>query len=555
MRTLIHFGMVLAITAASAGAAVITVGYDASMLTDGAIATWAPNVNSTGQDFDWINGTATKASGGTNLANVNAWVTGPDFDLNNVGGESWHDKVGSGTEDVSWEILVRPGDWSGNHTLFNSGGNGRGTALVMTGSTIQHRFQDNPNVNESAIAAFDLSTLGGLATDFYHVVGVTDLQGGGSTPATATLYVNGVQRAVTTSTGNVGDTDGGDLAELGKGANIPLCGQTPTFNQAFTTGAIASFNYYQNQQVTPQRVASNYRNLTGVSLLPPVTSDLRVWLDANDIDGDGLAEGLAEDGLTGSQVNTWKDKTATLSIGDATAQDMTDANNTAASPALDTSGDVSGLPVVDFDGNKYLSRNDALGLSGNPALTVFIVVRDNDGNVSDQGLWQVGKDDGPGSGGKVIRGSIDASWRYNNGNHQFANDKLNSTSEAMIGVWRTDAGQTYGDTEFFKNSSTGATATTGGGTGTANIPNEGALVGAGYFTTGDLTAPGAFSNADIAELLIYNRALSDEELEDVGYYLQAKWGVNSTFVPEPATVGLLTLGGVLILVRRRRHSV
>jgi len=280
----------------------------------------------------------------------------------------------------------------------------------------------------------------------------------------------------------------------------------------------------------------------------PVTADLVLWLDAGDLDGDGTAEGLAEDGQTAGVVSVWKDKSVN-------GNDVTDAADAARAPILDLAGSLNGLPVVDFSSDAYLSRADAMGLAGNPALTVFIVTRDNDGAVSDHRLFQIGTDDGSGSGGLVTALSNDSSWRYNNGNHVFANDKLDSTTEGLIGIWRTDAGQNYGATEFFKNSSTPAVATgTGNETNVVNMPDEATIIGGGYYTAGSLSNPTNNSNADIAELLVYSSELGADDLEAVGYYLQEKWAVNSTFVPEPSSAILLAAALIPALVRRRRGA-
>lgn len=53
----------------------------------------------------------------------------------------------------------------------------------------------------------------------------------------------------------------------------------------------------------------------------------------------------------------------------------------------------------------------------------------------------------------------------------------------------------------------------------------------------------------ISELLLFDSALSEEEVMDVGLLLADKYDL--TFVPEPATLGLFVLGALSILNRRR----
>ena len=237
--------------------------WSAADLVDGSLARWDPAINTTGNNgIAFVNATGGEVqSGSSNFTGVNAWVNSPGYNLNGNPGDSWQDGLGNAVtqQDVSWEMVFRPGDFTGTHTLFNTGGSGSGTAFTLTGSTLNFILQAVANDAQRVILPIDLATLG-EATDFFHVVATADV--GATGVGTAALYVNGVLvNGPSSSTGIINDWDGSDLAELGKGANIPTNAAFPF--EAFT-GDIATLSYYENRILDAGQITAKYEEIAGV---------------------------------------------------------------------------------------------------------------------------------------------------------------------------------------------------------------------------------------------------------------------------------------------------
>ncbi|MGI9242432.1 MAG: LamG-like jellyroll fold domain-containing protein [Verrucomicrobiales bacterium] len=236
--------------------------WTAEGLPDGNLAAWTPSLNATinnGLVFNNNTG-GSVVSGASNFSGITQWVSNPGFNFFANPNDSWQDGLGGPATmaNVSWELVFRPGDFTGTHTLFNTGGNGDGTAFVLTGSVVDFRFQDANADAQRLIVAADLATIG-TAEDFYHLIGLADVETAAT--GTGTLYVNGELAAgPTTSTGTINDWDGGDLAELGKGGNIP--GGNPFAFDAFS-GDIAIFSYFGGRLLSEETIMERYTALAG----------------------------------------------------------------------------------------------------------------------------------------------------------------------------------------------------------------------------------------------------------------------------------------------------
>ncbi len=239
-----------------------TIEWTAAGQTEGALPTWLPAINSTfNTTLAWGNGTtATVQTGTSNLPPVTTWINGADYNLTGTPGTSWHTGLSDAItkEDVSWELVFRPGDFIGTHTLFNTGGNGFGTGIVLDGSTVDFRVQSADSDSQRVIVSTDLAALG-TASEFYHLVATVDLDP--TLPAVVSLYLNGTLVAgPTSSVSAIPDWDGSDVAELGRGSNIPT---STAFPWMPFTGDVASFAYFENKVLDAGGVESRYNRLSG----------------------------------------------------------------------------------------------------------------------------------------------------------------------------------------------------------------------------------------------------------------------------------------------------
>jgi hypothetical protein len=232
---------------------------------------------------------------------------------------------------------------------------------------------------------------------------------------------------------------------------------------------------------------------------PPVTADLKLHLDASQLTG-------LSDGAT---VTTWTD--------------MSGQNNhaTATGTPIYKPGVLNGQPVIRFNGASGFTTAD-LSSQFPSAATVFIATTIN----TDNAYTLVKANPG-----------VDEWWRYDgNGN-------------SYPGVFRGNRLEAYcpmpnsGSHLFAISSSASAweMAINGDSKGVAggNYNAGGALVIGNGSSGGGL-------NGDIAEVLIYSRVLSAEETNAVGYFLEAKYGISSTYTdpdPNAGPVGLQAIAG------------
>lgn len=228
-------------------------------------------------------------------------------------------------------------------------------------------------------------------------------------------------------------------------------------------------------------------------------------------------------------VPSWPDRSGN---GDDVAEGVA-----AAQPLLKTNR-INGHRGVLFDGvDDRLLRTDALGLDGNPGLTVFLVARWISG--SGDGGFEVG--DNAGGTRKVVRLGMDATtsgFFHNNGSFTFP--AAGSAWKVRTYV-RSDSGQIQ-DGRYFENRVEKTSSGSSNPTDVVELDNERTLLGGGFFG-------GAYfyRNIEFAEILVYGRELSAAERATLELYLMARYipGTGPAAVPTPVSgKAMVSVGGV-----------
>jgi hypothetical protein len=253
----------------------------------------------------------------------------------------------------------------------------------------------------------------------------------------------------------------------------------------------------------------------------PVTHDLLLWLKA--------------DALSASDndpVPVWSDSSGN-------GYDF--ANGSAANQPTYVSNGFGGKPILRFDGTSaYLTNVNFHFIASLPALTFFFVHKiDADPPASNiqSGFARLGQgalSHYPFSDG-VIYDTTGSAVRYTTGNPTLDLTRPHIyTVESTSSLWRNS----LNGVPFFTFSAANTVAIND-----ATRPNSIGI--SDPLTTTGVNA--RFFDGDMAEILIYNTALTSVERQDVTEYLVAKWAI-----PEPSAVVLLALCGLAARLRRRR---
>lgn len=211
---------------------------------------------------------------------------------------------------------------------------------------------------------------------------------------------------------------------------------------------------------------------------------------------------------------------ATFTWADKSGQGNDVSQSTASYQPLTGTGTIGGLNALEFNNGgvaSRLTRGDSCGLAaGAPAFTIFAVHRADKGDQN----FVLYLGDSAAAAGKNIRvsaGNNGSSYRFGNGNLFYSEN----FTTAGLSIWRGEENQASADYQFYKNG--GDPATPVSGTGSSTVPLN---LGTGRTAVGAdlLNDTGRFQGL-IAEIVVYNRALTASEINQVGSFLSTKWGI------------------------------
>jgi|GEM_PF-5169435 len=245
-----------------------------------------------------------------------------------------------------------------------------------------------------------------------------------------------------------------------------------------------------------------------------------LWLDASDIDGDFEIGGTLIDGTT------WVDKSP---LQNANASQATRSRQ----PTM-VESDFNGLTTLEFDGNDFMDISDAaFGMLRNVESATMIGVLTTDLSSSNRGMRALMASSGTNAAGTRAGINLFDSFGTSiggSGDFGLAGRRLDSDEFQRIEGGEVTPGQLSTMTGLFNYQSGELTLLVDGEqqTQTANFQTPGNTsdtdslnirIGADAV----LGNPRGFFTGQIAELMVYDRALSIKEIGDVESYVVDKW--------------------------------
>ena len=309
----------------------------------------------------------------------------------------------------------------------------------------------------------------------------------------------------TTSTGlsiTYSSSNSNVVQVTGAGARLKMVGggtATITASQSGDAGYNAAVNKTFTVAVTEYSPYSD--SLPGMIL----------WLDANDVNGDGLAESASDfvSGGTSGVVSSWADRSGSVnSLAQSDATKM---------PAYQVNG---GVTALSFDGtNDSLSKLMPSSVSGNPGFTMLIAAKAT--GTAGQ-LMQMGSTSGTANQviGLTARGGFD----FNQGT---ISPSSNFTTTPTIGVFRRAPGSLKSEGEFYRyGSKLSMTAISVSGSPIIPSSSSKLTLANGVNSSGN----NQFFNGKIHEVIMFSGELNDHAVRRLEGYLAWKWGGQSNLV-------------------------
>jgi hypothetical protein len=311
-----------------------------------------------------------------------------------------------------------------------------------------------------------------------------------------------------------GATDGGTTASAWDSTtNFPGVAQGEAFS-VNVTGLYYGVRYFYRSWASNDlggawaSSSTNFTTLKQATVAPmTVTNGMTLWLAADDVDGDGNPDNNpahAQNMNLWPIPDTWVDKSGSGNDADIRVSD----------PQYWTSGGPNGQPVVKFDNDDRLSTTFNFEPTHHN-YTIFSVARYNGGGENE-----------------VVIGSRDHDWRFGFDGQRderwyTPGNWIHQGGSSLNYDWHIHAGHhnDLPDPEawFWKDGNLITSADTSGHN-TDYEPRRLQLNG-----NRDNQLVG---HSEIAEVIMYNRVLSDEELEIVGAYLEVKYGLTTAYEPE-----------------------
>jgi hypothetical protein len=240
---------------------------------------------------------------------------------------------------------------------------------------------------------------------------------------------------------------------------------------------------------------------------------MTIWLDANDVNGDGLAESASDFTTIGgkTQMGVWADRSGS---NNSFSQSMTSKQ-----PVYDQAGGKNKMLFGGTNGNTGAEMTGGLpsSLVGNPALTVLVAAKSE---TSGGRILQFGSVTGLAD--KVIGFGESGAMEYNNGN---LSPFSSFGSSSHIGVYRRDLNSTKGLGEFFRDGEKLVMrATNGDGLPSILSTDSNMSLARGINGSGG----NSNFNGELYEVMVFTKTLNDFAVRRLEGYLAYKWGASGS---------------------------